>query len=385
MLNTLWNDNPLILGIYNAISYFNNTDDRNIFKLINNSKNNKNLNNNKNDLDKYELIILNINNILLNSNIPNELNKITFNNLKKNHKICLITNESKYHPKNLKNILKLTGYDLIDVNILSMVNIILLNIQNILVKKINPENIKYNISNIEHIYKIGIICTDEVFIYIKNVISKRYKNCALFPITNKFTNCIEFDYIFIASLFNKYFINDKLKNMAKWLYNNSKSTIFICGNQKRDLNFQNNIDFYYPNELINLSLDIINNDILKDNNDDNSNNKFALSNPIKIIGKPNLDCYLSKILRQYKIKNNNNSNENIDINITIDNTNNKIPVLMVGNTIEYDMEFASKINCDKCLILSEELTIDKLKEEVHKKIIDNIEYIIPDFSYMYKS
>ena len=53
---------------------------------------------------------------------------------------------------------------------------------------------------------------------------------------------------------------------------------------------------------------------------------------------------------------------------------------MIGDNLDTDIAFAKKINCDSCLVLSGITSLTDIQN--NKSLVDDIDYIIPDISYL---
>ena len=93
-----------------------------------------------------------------------------------------------------------------------------------------------------------------------------------------------------------------------------------------------------------------------------------MENKIEIISKPNTKYFTKEIESFYGIKFDKNNKE-------------KNSILMIGDNINTDIQFAHNLNIYSCLVLSGVTKYENL-HKLNKKECDKINYIIPDISYL---
>ena len=275
-------------------------------------------------INNLELIIFGMDGVLRTNNKPINIAVESFNKIKKkNIPICIITNECRRSPKKIKRELKNMGYDLTNVNFISSNFLMLKKIENICY-----DNRKQN---------IGIISNQSFCSYIesntKNKIKKNNPNF-YFIDNNIFPNNI--DYFIIGCLdidsYNKY-----KNSISKWFLNNKNAKIILTCTDENNIDNENIL----PKKIFNLYPE--------------KNKEFDF------VGKSNKAFILEEIKNYYGINKINNEK-----------------ILMIGDKLETDIEFANNNKFNSCLVLSGITKLENLNKDISKKI----DYIIPDISYL---
>lgn len=332
---------------------------------------------------KYELLILCIDGVLKNNNEAIPLAVETFNKLKNelNTKLCLLTNECRYPPQTIRKQLISMGFDIdTSVDIVSASSLVLITLSNILklrhinsASNLEKETENYNsgyisrkrykrIVNTEDAElnkairhtKFGIIADDELFNYLANSITKKYKHATFYHIKKDLsTNNIpeNLDYIVIGTLENSNKLDQYLNNSVQWLLANPNVAIILA---HTDTNTKIE-DTLCPVSVLN--------SIKEHGKKDNS--EFKLPDDTISVGKPYCSEFIDKFMERYKLDKSGTARLNI---------------LVVGDDYDCDMKFAENVGCDKCLVLTGNITSDELVKQ--KYDISGIEYIIPDVSYL---
>ena len=105
--------------------------------------------------------------------------------------------------------------------------------------------------------------------------------------------------------------------------------------------------------------------------------KYKIKNNQIIIGKPHIDS-MTNILDYY----------NIDYSLDgKKDVNNSGKILMIGDNLNTDIKLGFNLNCDTALVMSGVTSYDDLinicrYDSEKKKLIDKLDYIIPDLSYI---
>lgn len=279
------------------------------------------------DLDyikDIELIIFGMNGVLRTNNKPIDIAVESFNKIKKkNIPISILTNECRRSPKKIKRELKIMGYDLSNVNFISSNFLMLKKIENICY-----DNRKQN---------IAIISNQSFFYYIEsNTKNKIKKNTPHFYFIDNEVIPNNIDYFIIGCLdidsYNKY------KNSISELFSNNKNAkIILTCTDEHNIEDENIL----PKKIFNLYPE--------------KNKEFDF------VGKSNKEYILEEIKNYYGMNKINNEK-----------------ILMIGDKLETDIEFANNNKFNSCLVLSGITKLENLNKEINKKI----DYIIPDISYL---
>lgn len=335
------------------------------------------------NIKKYELLIMCIDGVLKNNNDVIPLAVETFNKLKNeiNVKICLLTNECRYPPQIIRKKLTDMGFDIDkNIDIVSASSLVLIALSNILklrhinsVSNLHKDTETYNsyyisrkkyksiinktnsevAKSLAHT-KFGIIADDDLFNYLANSITKKYKHASFYHIKNDLSHIdipANLDYVIIGTLEKSSKLDQYLNSAVQWFLINPNVSVILA---HTDTNTKIT-DTLCPVSLLNS---------IKDHGK-SINSEFKLPDDTISVGKPYCSEFIDKFMERYKLNKSSNSRLNI---------------LVVGDDYECDMKFAENVWCDKCLVLTGNITSDDLVKQ--KYDISGIEYIIPDVSYL---
>ena len=275
-------------------------------------------------LKTLDLIIFDIDGVLRINTTPIDIAIESFNKIKNNNiPICILTNECRRSPKKIKKELKNLGYDLSNIHLISS-NLLML-------KKI--EDICYN----NRKQTFAIISNNSFNSYIQSHINNKIKDRK--PNIYYIDDDVypeHIDYFIISCLDQEYY--EKKKNIIKqWFLNNKSAKIIATCPSKNDMYSEN----IFPITII---------------------NKHPVKNKqFEIVGKNNYKYILDEIKTYYGF--NALKNENI---------------LTIGDNLITDIEFSKKNNFKSALVLSGNTKLNDL----NKTAYENIDYIIPDISYL---
>lgn len=342
-----------ILNMLNPFGTSNQIDSKNILTNM------KNIN-----LDNYKLFIIDIDGVLTLNNEPTTLGIDAFNNLSKNNKkICILSNECKMTPKNLRDNLIKMGFNLNNsTNILTGTKLTLIKLDEILKenkitqrtnkkKKVNIslsqiKNGTFEIQKNKQ-YKIGVIGNDKFYFHIKRKTREKYTNVYFYWIEDMGIP-EDLDLLIVSDVNRE--TENIIEKSLRWFkdHKENNKTFDIMLTHLEERKDKDNIT---PIQLFNL----LNDHFYWEGINIKDYNKICL-------GKVFYSNYIDNILRKY------NENENISRN----------KILVVGDNLNSDMKFGNEIGADKCLVLSGNTTINDLNCED----VNNLNYIIPDISYL---
>ena len=125
---------------------------------------------------------------------------------------------------------------------------------------------------------------------------------------------------------------------------------------------------------------------ISNNNENQDFSKYKINNVQIIIGKPHLDS-MSEVLDYYKVSHMGESVRNGPTYDSLLVPDNRGKILMIGDNLNTDILFGNKLQCDTALVMSGVTSYDDLvnicRYDMEKKtIIDEINFIVPDISYM---
>jgi ribonucleotide monophosphatase NagD (HAD superfamily) len=337
----------------------------------------------KENIKDYELLIFSLDGVLTdNTNCKSmPLAVETFNKLKSlGFRICIITNECRYSPKRVRKDLLMLNFEIDNtIDIITASSLTLISLTNILKWKhvSNSSNLNKDTENFSSKYisrkryktilndmsntttpvvsstKFGIIGSIDLFNYLRNSICKKYRNVHFFSINDDDIHPPKnLDYIIIGSINNNSELNKLITNSVRWFQENPKTSI-ILSHSDIVAEHRNNNQFIYPLSLVNM---IEKSGQLQDS-------QFKIPEDKIAVGKPYCSEFIDKFIQRYNLI-----------------ENNKLKVLMIGDDYNSDMKFAENANCDKCLVLSGNTQIKDIEQ--NNIDISNIEYIIPDVSYI---
>tara|TARA_B100000575_G_C23135818_1_gene659806 strand:- start:390 stop:1478 length:1089 start_codon:yes stop_codon:yes gene_type:complete len=357
--------------IYSSSSFLFNYNPINIGLLFYNNNNNNLILPSKTDILKYNLIIINLDNVLINNTcckINNSdiiIKKLNESNIP----YLIVSNNCCKFPTSLRRDLKQINLGIKD-NVPIVTNLLLLKktLVDIINKNILPIN-KYNKISLKypHIYNIGVIGNINQYTYLKSKL-KKTKRSIFYWIEDDYipTNL---DYIIIGEVENNKQIENIEFKSLKWIINNPNSELIIMNTKVNNIILNNQVKYYTPisylknieNKFINFEFNKEQNKILKADlkrNNYGNINKFKITNNQLIIDNSKLDYY-SDIFKLYNI-----------------NYQEKSKILIIGNNIEYDLKLSKNLNCDYMLTLSG--IINNINLDNNK----NIKYVVPDISYL---
>jgi len=323
------------------------------------------------DIKKLKLIIFNMDGVLCIGEKPIIIARETFNSLvKRKTPICITTNDSRRSPKRIKKNLTQMGFHINDnvkiittgllmlYHISSLINPLTYHIINRQTKSEYKKNRKYVSSRK---LNFAIIGEQDFFHYIKHNTLNRYENVKF----NWIYDDIEpnnIDYFIIGSLDSNENLLKIKTQIVKWIKLNPSARFVITDPSTSTICINNNDapSVILPKRIL---------QIIKD--------EFAREEPrftlIKQINlnmeyptKPTPDFIKEELSHYYGIK--------------LEETN-RNDIIVVGDNIETDIELGDNLNCFKSLVLSgvtKHNDLYKLNENER----DNIDYIIPDVSYL---
>lgn len=317
---------------------------------------------NNNDIEKYNLIIFDMDGVLRIGNKSIPIARESFNKLQKTKiPLCIITNECRRTGKRLKKELKQMGYRINnDIKIITSGDLMLKQILYILEMETSKRRINF-----------GIISEQDFFFFIKHNSLNNYKNVKFHWIHDKIipTNL---DYIVIGCLNNKNKIENEVESTSEltsfndndilinrcinWFKNNDKFELLLTCPDEDDVENINKVTTILPKQLLKII-------------DKKDKNLKILDKNIIIPGKPN-PIFILDIL-----------NDNYGLNINPFNESEKSKVLMVGDNINTDIELANNLDIESCLVLTGVTRYDDIIN-IQSEKLQNINYIVPDISYL---
>ncbi len=351
------NYNPFNI-LYNSITYIWNNDAQNYIKRPNHE-----------DVKNLKLIIFNVDGVLSIGENPIEIARASFNKLiKLNIPICIITNEDRRSPKRIKKGLKLMGFNINeDIKIITAGLLMLYHISSI----INPltyhiinRQTKSEFKNHKKIFSsrkrnFAVIGEQDFFHYVKQNTLNRYDNVKFHWIYDD-TASKNIDYFVIGSLNNTDNILEIINRIIKWIKLNQKAKFVIT--TPDIINVENNkiLTTILPNMILK---------IVKD--------EFAKEeNMVELIKHINLNVEYPSKPNPIFIRDEIEYNYNIKIDDTFKNN-----IMIIGDNIETDIKLGEQLNCFKSLVLCGVTKHTELYK-LTKREQNNIDYIIPDISYL---
>ena len=198
------------------------------------------------------------------------------------------------------------------------------------------------------------------------------------------------DYIVVGSLENNENFDQNLVKSFQWIYNNPEAELIIGCPDIQDVINGEKILNYSPINILkeiesrvrsnHTSFDIkaLNKTLINDELEASDKvKKYKIKNNQIIIGKPHIDS-MTNILDYY----------NIDYSLDgKKDVNNSGKILMIGDNLNTDIKLGFNLNCDTALVMSGVTSYDDLinicrYDSEKKKLIDKLDYIIPDLSYI---
>lgn len=318
-------------------------------------------------LKDINLIIFDMDGVLRIGKNPIELAKHSFNNLVKTEiPICIITNECRRTPKTITKELKNMGYN-IDNNIklFSAGQLMFTKLCQIIdcnLRKTHPKKLGF-----------GIISDQPFNQYITQNIYNKYGKIVNFYWIYDKIRPNNIDYFVVGCLNNQDVETSqkKIERFNSWVNMNITANFLLTCPDTKDVENMEVLSNFTPRIIIKL---IIKKQLEMQNtfkNDDDIQNSISLvnhiNNHIEIPSKPNIELFRNEIEQHY--------------GTLFNNKNSKNPIVMIGDNVKTDIRFANNLNIYSCLVLSGVTKYDDLKKILSKNK-DNIDFIIPDISYL---
>jgi len=358
-------------------------------------------------VNNLNLIIFNIDGVLCNNHTQtntqintqtntNQINnkhiliaKETFNSLiKKEVPICIITNECRKSPKIIKKTLKEQGFIINYENKIKIITSGLLMVNHIS-SIINPDN--YNIINnkvksqhnikykSERKLNFAIIGEQDIYYYINQNILNKYSNVKFHWINDKICPSV-IDYFIITILNNEGSFNIIEERLMKWIKQNPAAKFIITSNEVVNCG-GNSEAAVYPQQI----LDKLMISITLEKHKINQEHKKLIKLNIEYPSAPHNNILKDILENDFAlniIENNNNVIESPKNNI-----------LMIDDNISYNLNNYKNLNIYNSLVLSgrtkiQDLPYNKYKDKDKDKdtdtdtILKDIDFIIPDISYL---
>jgi len=344
--------------LYNGITYIWSNKPNNYIKRPNH-----------NDVKNLNLIIFDMDGVLRIGENPIAIARESFNTLiKLNIPICIITNEDRRSPKRIKKEIKQMGFHINeDVKIITSGLLMLYHISyliNPLTYHIINRQTKKDLKSHKKIFSsrkrnFAVIGEQDFFHYIKQNTLNRYENVKFHWIYDD-TEPKNIDYFVIGSLNNTDNILDIINRMIKWIKLNQKAKFVITAPDTICVENNEKLTTILPNMI----LKIVKDEIAKEENMIELIRHINLH--IEYPSKPNPNFIKEELTYHYHLKLDDKFKNNI---------------MIVGDNIETDIKLGEKLNCFKSLVLSGVTKISDLYK-LEETEIDNIDYIIPDISYL---
>lgn len=353
MQSILWDYNPIVLSLSGLASVGGYFFGNNVNKMIKKP--------NHQDIMQYRLVIFYMDGVLRKEDEPIPLAVETFNKLKKSGlPICIVTNNCRKSSNKMKKELRNMGF-LIDhkIEMISSSGLVLFEISNILNKSILPSSKKKH-SKLQPNVKFGVISDIDLYIYIKNNINSKFSNSRFYWIKDNIIPS-DIDHIIVGTIKNDEDIIEYKNRAARWFICNPNASIIVSHPDTKK-EYTTDFVYYSPMDLL-PEIEVIGK---------KESEKFKY-NDMNILGKPYCSKYIQKIKDKYDI---------VDVQDNQDKSEetNKSPILVVGDNIDTYIRFADNIGADKCLVLSGHTTIEDLEQ--NNNISENVNYLIPDISYL---
>ena len=346
------------------------------------------------DIDNYQLIMIDMDGVIRNGNKKIGLSDVVFNKLNQmNKKYVILTNECRKEPRQIRQDLKTMKLNIRDnVPIISASQLVKKQLMKLVIGNTQLPSKNTVIKNKfdKNIFnkKIGVIGTNNEYLYYKKSF-KNYNNVKVYWVNTNFIPN-DLDYIVIGCVENDDNINKVFNNGLKWLMNNLSALLVISCPDLQDVENKDKITHYLPIIFLkeletmvnsknkNINFNNIYLDLEKNKNFDPYS--FKINHEQIIVGKPQPE-FVIDLLKYYNI---------IDKNINdIEELQSllKSKVLMIGDNLNTDIKLSEKINCDAALVLSGVTSNDDLMK-IHSSydgnsIIDTIKYIVPDISHLF--
>ena len=383
------NYNPISLGLYTA---------SNVLNLLTSSEYSEKSKNqyikNYNLLRKpvleniknYDLIMIDMDGVLKKGYKKLSISDIVIKKLNQlKLPYIILTNDCDKDPKSIKHDLQLMNIELGNKNHVISASLLIKNkLMNIFDKQNKEGRFNYKLKK-----NIGVITNYELYNYLKSKVTFKYKGIKFYNINN---NVIpqNLDYIVVGSLENNENFDQNLVKSFQWIYNNPEAELIIGCPDIQDVINGEKILNYSPINILkeiesrvrsnHTSFDIkaLNKTLINDELEASDKvKKYKIKNNQIIIGKPHIDS-MTNILDYY----------NIDYSLVgKKDVNNSGKILMIGDNLNTDIKLGFNLNCDTALVMSGVTSYDDLinicrYDSEKKKLIDKLDYIIPDLSYI---
>lgn len=344
--------------LYDNITYLWNNEPKNYIKRPN-----------IDDVKNLKLIMFDMDGVLRIGDNPIIIARETFNNLRNlNIPICILTNESRRSPKRIKKELKQMGFHINeDVKIITAGLLMLYHISS-LINPLTYHNInrqtkaefkKHNKFVSSRKRNFAVIGEQDFFHYIKQNTLNRYDNIKFHWIYDN-TEPKNIDYFVIGSLNNSDELLKIKKQLIKWIKLNQKAKFVITAPDNISVENIDKLSVILPNMI----LQIVKDEFAKEENMVELIKHINLH--IEYPSKPNPNFIKEELAYHYDLKLDDKFKNNI---------------MMVGDNIKTDIKLGEHLNCFKSLVLSGVTKISDLYKLTETER-DNIDYIIPDISYL---
>lgn len=351
------------------------------------------------DIKKYNLIMIDMDGVLRTGLKKIGLADIVIKKLNEtNVPYVILTNDCMKNPKTIKHDLKIMGINIGNKNHIISASLL---VKNKLMNLLNAADEYKSTAKGGKVSggskkKVGIVSSHELHNYVKSKIQIKHKNTKFYNISeNIIPNNL--DYIIVGALDNNDDIDKNLLKTFQWLYNNPKAKLIIACPDTTGVENKEKLLRYSPVKILKeIESRVKNNhqtfnwktlkNIVKIEDDKVNFSKYKIENEQIIIGKPYLDS-MKEILDHYKVEHMGESvraGPNYDSLLIPDNTGR---ILMIGDNLDTDIKFGNKLRCDTALVMSGVTSYDDLiniskYDKERKEIVDEINYVIPDISYI---
>lgn len=351
------------------------------------------------DIKKYNLIIIDMDGVLRTGLKKIGLSDIVIKKLNENGiPYIILTNDCMKNPKTIKHDLKLMGINIGNKNHVISASLLIKNkLMNLLNMDDEFKSVKKggNASG-KSKKRVGIVSSHELYSYVKSKIQLKHKQTKFYNINDNFIPS-DLDYIVVGALDNDDNIDKNLLKTFQWLYNNPNAKLIIgCPDTQGVENMDKLIRFSPVKILQEIESRVKKNhqtfnwktlkNIVDIGDEKIDFSKYKIKNEQIIIGKPYLDS-MKEILDHYKVE---HMGESYRAGPDFDSVlipDNRDRILMIGDNLDTDMQLANKLQCDKALVMSGVTSYSDLinicrYDGKKKKTIDDINYIVPDISYI---
>ena len=322
-------------------------------------------------IENINLLIFDMDGVLRIGTDPIELARNTFNNLVETEvPICIVTNECRRTSKTIGKELKNMGYNInSNIKIFSAGQLMLTKIIEIIENNLKQQSSQKKMS-------FGIIGEQSFYQFIsQNIYNKYGMNSINFYWIYEKVKPNNIDYFVVGCLSNQIpeILEKHIDRLNNWITGNVTANYLLTCPDTKDVENLDKILNVSPKMIIQLITDKQLSIQKTMKNIDEIENSKSLINHIKthieIPSKPNTTLFKKEIETHYGVKfENENKNET------------KSSILMVGDNIKTDIQFANNLNIHSCLVLTGVTSYDNLKNATIQK--NNIDFIIPDISYL---